>query len=885
MTLLITTLLVGPGGPPLSPANATVARAADASLPLRCPTPLTSGGPPCLSPAQIPSVSSVAGASSSPGSNPALTLAWAAGPPPSTAAGSGAGMAADPAGDQAVLFGGEQNGVLSNATQVYNESTDTWKSLGAGAAPSPRASFAIGADTSARVAVVFGGVVNATTGRVDNQTWIYHFATATWTNVTSSVAPAARENAALAVNTTGGYALLFGGTNPEYTPTSSLTYRDLWEFNFTTDLWSPLAPAGPRPPALQGAMLTRDTATGEFLLYGGCYPCSSNVWEFRPATGWSEAPTANGTVPSPRASGAWSWDPVDQVAVLFGGTNGSGLFNSTFEYLPVTNSWVEQTPTRSPSIRSDAAAAWLDVPGNETLLLSGGAGAAPIGPDLWRLAPTASLSVLVENASSGLPITGARVLLGGSSVGSTDPAGYLNLTQVNPTETILNISHLGYADAQRAFWLAPASSTSEAFQLVPVPPARVSVQVVENGTQVPIPGASVSLTVDGFPMPAGTPGGSGFVNFTDVPSARPAPNATVTASAPLNYSGATTFFLEPNSTVQIQLGLVPYPVLKLGVIGVLAVATVVPVRNANITENGVSLGRTDGAGWLNRTSLVPGGNVTLAVTAEGFSSLTAAFSLPSTGVFTTTFHLTGLPYGTLFVTVHDAATGEGLLGADVNISSTGLGTVVFNSIAPTRYVGQVPGVVSEQVPTGSYWVNATLFGYHPAFALAPVFVGSGRLVSISVNMTLLPGANVSVLVRADHGGPPIPGARVSAQGLLVQATTTEGWANFTNVHFGPTIFEVSCPGYANNSTLLTLNPMENVSTLVNLTSLSPGGRGSPGNGSLLFGNDLPTGVEIWPYALVVVFTVVGALVYLLFLRVAPRADESREENLDDWRDS
>ena len=794
-------------------------------------------------------------------------------------------MAADPAGDQVVLFGGEPTGVLSNATQVYNESTDTWRSVGTGVAPSPRASFAIGADVLARVAVIFGGVVNATTGRVDNQTWLYHFASGTWTNVTTSVAPPARENAAFAVNSTGGYALLFGGTNPEFSPTSSLTYRDLWEFNFTTDRWSQLAPAGPRPPALQGAMLTQDTATGEFLLYGGCYPCSSDVWGFRLATGWSEAPSANGTVPAPRESGAWSWDPVDRVAVLFGGTNGTGMFNSTFEYLPGSNSWVEQTPTRSPSSRSDAAAAWLDVPGNETLLLSGGGGPAPIGPNLWRLAPTANLSVIVENASSGLPIAGARVLLGGSSVGLTDPTGDLSLPQVNPTETILNISHLGYADAQRAFWLSPASSTYEMFALAPVPPARVSVQVVENGTGVPVKGASVSLSVDGFSMPAGTPGGSGFVNFTGVPSAQPAPTATVTATAPLNYSGSTTFFLQPNSTVQVQLALVPYPVLHLAVNGVLAIATVVPVQNANITENGASLGRTNGEGWLNRTSLVPGGNVTLAVTAEGFSPVTAAVSLPSTGVFTTTFHLIGLPYGQLFVTVHDATTGAGLLGADVNVSSTALGTVVFNSIAPTRYVGQVPGVVSEQVPTGSYWINATLFGYYPYFAVAPVYVGSSKLVSVSVNMTLLPGANVSVLVRAARGGPPIPGARVSAQGIVTQDATTEGWANFTNLHFGPTLFQVSCPGYANNSTLLTLNPMENVSTLVNLTALSPGGRGSPGNGSLLFGNDLPTGVDIWPYALVVVFTVVGALVYLLFLRVAPRRDESPEENLEDWRDS
>lgn len=802
----------------------------------------------------------------------ARALAWGLMPAPPTGSGAGGGMAPDPIGQDAVLFGGETGGVLSRATQVYNESTNSWSVLTPSSAPSARSDFAFGANESGRVAVLFGGLVNATTLRVDNSTWLYHFPTRSWVNVSASVAPPPREDAAFAVDPVAGFALLYGGWNQNYTPTSTETFSDLWKFSFASDSWTQLHPSGTTPPPLQGAMFSWDPLTGLFLLYGGCYPCSSSVWAYNPVSGtWSLLPAAGGAVPAPRADGAWSWDPVDDAAVLFGGTNGATTFNDTFEYLPSNNSWVEQAVSFAPSPRSNVAAAWLNVPGNETLLLSGGREPSPLGPDLWRLAPTANLSLLVRNSSSGLPLPSARIVLDGSFGGSTDAAGYLNLTQVNAIETVVNVSLLGYADAELTFWIAPASSTAEEFDLEPVAPANVSVRVVMNGTGLPVDGARVNLTVEGqlISGPSETTDPRGYLNYSYVPSARPAPNATVVASSPLNYTASTSFPLFPGSDLRLVVNLTRYPWLELEVTGLLANQTLAPVQYASVSEDGTFLDLTGTNGWLNITSRDPGGNVTIGITAEGFAPFASHVTLPRSGNFSALYQLQGFTFGRIEVTVLDQKSGATIVGATVRGTSVPL----LSSVAVTVVaVSRIIGPATLFVPPGYYSVNVSAYGYYPFNTSSPLAVGSNAVVPLSVNLTLLPGADINVLVRAAGGGPPLPSARVVMGSLPASLTNSAGWSNFTNVHFGPTVLSVSDPGYANNSTTLLLDPEERIPEyLVNLTPL-PVGTSGPGNGSGPFGGYLPSGATVWPYVLVLVLTVVGALVYLLLLRVA-RAPE------------
>jgi Galactose oxidase, central domain len=795
-------------------------------------------------------------------------LEWATVSAPPTRGGDGAGMAPDPHGQEAILFGGQNGRSLSATTQLYNESTNMWSTIIPSPEPSARSHFAFAANESGRVAVLFGGVVNASSLRVDNATWLYLFASRTWTNVSSVVAPPSREDAAFAIDPQGGFGLLFGGWNQNYTPTSTLTYSDLWKFDLTTNRWSQLHPSGSTPPPLHGATFVWDPASGAFLLFGGCYPCSSAIWQWNPLSGlWSLLPPANGTVPAPRQDAAWSWNPVDSAAVLFGGTNGAASYNDTFEYLPGTNAWIRQTPALAPSQRFASASTWLDVPGNETLFLSGGNGSSSTEPDLWRLAPSANITLLVQNASSGLALASARVLLDTSIQGTTDSAGYLNLTQLNPVETTVNVSRLGYADAERAFWLPPASSTFEGFKLTPVAPARVSVQVVANFTSVPLANVSVNLTVEGQDI-AGSPqstGASGFANFTNVPSARPAPNATVVAVSGENYSASKTFQLPPGSQVKVVLALTPYPSLHFEVTGLLANLTVVPVRQANLTEDDIYLGSTQATGWFNATSVLPGGNVTFGVSAEGFRPADRFVQLPHSGNFSVFVQLLGIPFGRFEVRVLEQVTDRPVEGATVVATAN----PEFTSVASTVVAAtNSSGFANLPVPEGSYWVNVSAYGYFPYNSSLSHGVLSNSTVVFAVLLALLPGANVNVFVQAANWGPPIAGARVVMGTLPPTFTNAFGWANYTNVHFGWTIINVSHPGYFNNTTTRFLAPYENIpELLVNLTPL-PVVSVVRGAGPGPFGNDLPPITMLWPYLVVLALTIAGTMVYLLALRIA-----------------
>ncbi len=144
-------------------------------------------------------------------------------------------------------------------------------------------------------------------------------------------------------------------------------------------------------------------------------------------------------------------------------------------------------------------------------------------------------------------------------------------------------------------------------------------------------------------------------------------------------------------------------------------------------------------------------------------------------------------------------------------------------------------------------------------------------------MTLLPGANINVEVRGADQGPPLPGARVLMGALAPVSAGRGGWENFTNVHFGPTLLNVTDPGYFNNTTLIVFDPEEVIAEyLVNLTPL-PGSHGL-GNGSTAFGSVLPDLTQLAPYFAVVAALVIGGLVYLLLARVAPVTGTGRPED-------
>ena len=103
----------------------------------------------------------------------------------------------------------------------------------------------------------------------------------TQANGTARPAPPPREEAALAVDQKDGIALLFGGIAPEFTAqgsTGSVIWQDTWVFHFRTDRWTEVSPTTV-PPGRYGASMVWDSRDDEFLMVGGCaLACAMDAW-------------------------------------------------------------------------------------------------------------------------------------------------------------------------------------------------------------------------------------------------------------------------------------------------------------------------------------------------------------------------------------------------------------------------------------------------------------------------------------------------------------------------------------------------------------------------------------------------------------------------------
>jgi hypothetical protein len=800
--------------------------------------------------------------------DPAATLAWSELPTsvPAQTLGSGAGMVADAAA--AIAFGGDGANGLSAVTSAYTESTNSWSVVSTTGAPSARSDFAFGFDPTAGKAVLFGGLVNATSGSVTNDTWTYDVSSKTWTNVTGSSlrAPGPREDAAFAIDPSLGVGLLFGGQNPNYESVGTVTYSDLWEIDLTSNVWTPITPAsGARPPPLEGAALAWDSAARGFEMYGGCAPCSNGVWLFNLTSAkWTELP-ASPASPSPAAGASWAYDPELNADLLFGGTDGSTQFNETSIFYPNNDTWVSQT-LPGPSARSEAAAAYLNVSGNATWLLAGGS--TPLGPvtDTWRLSTTSDLALRVENASgTHVPLAGASVMLNGDSFGVTSAQGYLNLSQINGVDSNLRVSDVGYFSSSTTLWLAPGSSTAETVLLTVIPPRDLATirVTVRGGASVPVFGAAVNLTINGTLVNAqpGLTSLSGEVNFTRVPPG----DFDVSVNAAAWRSNSSAGIVAAGGTVNVTIGLLADPFVLVSVTGHLPGGAVTPLEGSSVFLNGVAFVVTPPGGFIEQQTAALGlCNVTAY--ALGYDSSSLAINVPLSGTVNASLLLDSLPPGGIHARVTDLSDGLPVPQAQVDADSSGP--------LPSGWLN-----VSAYTFT-SGWANlSVLEGFYEVNAIAPGFLSSAPVVvhalpsenqSLSIALDPEPGANISFLVRASTNLTPIVRANVSIANYRNGVTGPGGYFNLTEVPAGTYVVTAVAPGYYANTSVFTFTFYENATVPINLTPHMSAAVPPSHNLFQFLGSNAGA---LWALLLVPGLLALGGFVYLAVTRATRGYDE------------
>jgi len=206
--------------------------------------------------------------------------------------------------------------------------------------------------------LMFGGRIwNSVAARFEpqNDTWIIDTAsgTKTFTNITATGGPRGRYGAAMAGQTTGSYAVLFGGAGSG----NIELWNDTWMFTktgATSGTWTcvcscsaagtPVPPCPGEPSQRMNANMVYDEARGKFVLFGGWtqfgdgFGYSKSTYEFDPVKKtWTMLCAEGGPAECPiqqMHAGAGAYDPVRKRVVIAGGENYvTNYSNDTWEML------------------------------------------------------------------------------------------------------------------------------------------------------------------------------------------------------------------------------------------------------------------------------------------------------------------------------------------------------------------------------------------------------------------------------------------------------------------------------------------------------------------------------------------------------------------------
>ncbi len=193
----------------------------------------------------------------------------------------GFGMAYDEAHAQVVLFGGLRPGTpLGDPSGLLNDTWtwdgDTWSLQQPATSPDARGGLSLAYDAAHGTVVLFGGDIpapgpsgpNSVTPQYLNDTWLWDGST--WTKQSVTVAPPARENAAVAASPSGGV-VLFGGEGNATRVSDTGWLNDTWLWDGSS--WRLQAPPA-SPPAREYAAMATGPATG-LVLFGGQACCQS----------------------------------------------------------------------------------------------------------------------------------------------------------------------------------------------------------------------------------------------------------------------------------------------------------------------------------------------------------------------------------------------------------------------------------------------------------------------------------------------------------------------------------------------------------------------------------------------------------------------------------
>ncbi|MBI5524957.1 MAG: hypothetical protein HY897_01340, partial [Deltaproteobacteria bacterium] len=269
-----------------------------------------------------------------------------------------------------VLFGGWTSGGDSQETWEWDGAAGTWTPRAPLSSPPARDGHGMAYDVTRRVSITFGGY----SGGELRDVWEFDGVSCVWRERTpTGIKPAARAAHAMAFAGSAGRAVMFGGGGDDQT----------WEWEGTGGTWIDRSAVVPRPSARGGHSMAYDSSRGKVVMFGGGNQLA-DIWEYTPgdAGSWADRSTG-GTQPAGRTETAMAFDNSHNRIVLFGGFDGSANLQDTWEWNGATGEWTDRTQSGAKPPGRRRHAMTYDAARERMVLFGGNDGAGHLD-DTWE---------------------------------------------------------------------------------------------------------------------------------------------------------------------------------------------------------------------------------------------------------------------------------------------------------------------------------------------------------------------------------------------------------------------------------------------------------------------------------------------------------------------
>ncbi len=230
----------------------------------------------------------------------------------------------DPDTEQLILYGGGGSGAANQmwALSVVN---DTWRMLTPPSLPSPsRWNTQLAYDEKYDKVIMFSGM--AYNGGFPNDTWAYDVDENEWERMSPSSSPEGHYGHSLMYDPVSRRVIMLGGHWwDDQVPRNEGFGDGVWSYDYGSDTWTAIRETQSADQRYWSTYSV-NTSSGDITVFGGTNRSGllGDTWVIRGGEWVQLSPTVH---PEARELAASTYDPINEVTLLFGGSNGLRQFN------------------------------------------------------------------------------------------------------------------------------------------------------------------------------------------------------------------------------------------------------------------------------------------------------------------------------------------------------------------------------------------------------------------------------------------------------------------------------------------------------------------------------------------------------------------------------